>query len=144
MLFKKFELKDEHIEAPRKIIFAGILGEKDHGDKWDEHDLTQEVFYTCLDYSFYRDFDEDEWKKAAEEHLQVTLKEYGFIPSSQKLIQEESAIEKAIGRAYIKNKVKKQYLAHQLVKLEDSNKVILDQLGRDIKEAAQPKSMVQL
>lgn len=144
MLFKKFEIKDEHIKEPRKVIFAAVLGEKDHGDKWDENDLTQEVFYTNLDYSCYDYFDEAEWKEKAKVHLDNTLKEYGFIPSTQDLIQEESAIEKAIGNAYMKNKLKKQYLAHQLEKLEDSNAILLDDLGKEIKEAAKPKSMVQL
>ena len=121
MFFHKYEIKDKSVAGKRrKIAVCAMVGERPKDDYvLEEKEGFQETFTTSVDYTTIPGFDLDTYKEVAEQHLMATLRDYDLVPSTINLDYLEGQFRKALGKAYMKNKLKKQFLAHQMEKIEE-------------------------
>lgn len=143
MFFKELLVKDETRgkKFTRNIVVAAMLGtkEKDYDtliSAPNEAPVSEELFYSALDYTGIKDFKKEQWREEAETQLTDELRAYGYTPVPDKLDLMESKIESSIAKAYLSNKLKKETLYRKLAELEKKNGDQLSELHEEAKSQA--------
>lgn len=145
MFSKEYKIKDEHIKDKQRVIFfAAMMGERDSGDEVvEEKEGHREVFYMNMDATG-SGVPFDAWKEVAKKHLRETLISFDLTPLEEAPKMDSVGVEKAIVKGYMANKVKKQFLIHQLNEIEDKQGAALAEMVDSRKESIdqQPKSLL--
>ena len=141
MFFKEYKLTDSTTKVIRRVIVAAMLGERPRDDSnLQEKEGFREVFYTAMDITHTQGVKDwlDEWKGLAKAHLAETLDSYNLVPLPDDLDFLEKEMEKSLMKGYMQNRIKKQFLMHQLSELEDQQGAILADMADQ-----QPKELLK-